>query len=273
MSSLGSGGAVHAPSPSPDGAHAIVDRSSPLPLWAQVLADLTDRLGRGDFAERFPTDQELVDTYGVSRQTVREAVRRLVDDGLLARERGRGTRVREFEHKPGTLEGLFQQVEAQGATQTSVVRVREQTTDPEIARRLDLPAHAQLVHIERLRLADGEPLALDRSWLPARVARRLLEAPLTRAGLYDELARLCGVIIVGGNERVRPVVPTEAERRALAMPQGVAAFAIERLVRSDRAPVEWRRSLVRGDRYSLVVELSARRAGQRPLPWAYESPA
>ncbi len=250
-----------------------VDRSSPLPLWAQVLADLTTRLAAGDFDERFPTDQELVAAYGVSRQTVREAVRRLADDGLLARERGRGTRVRtlEFEHTPGTLEGLFHQVEAQGATQTSVVRVREQTTDAEIACRLELPARAQLVHIERLRLADGEPLALDRSWLPSRVARRLLEAPLTRAGLYDELARICGVTIVGGSERVRPVVPTASERRALAIPQGVAGFAIERLVRSEREPVEWRQSLVRGDRYSFVVELSPGRARQQPLPWAYES--
>jgi GntR family transcriptional regulator len=266
---------VDAPTAPRDAAHATVDRSSPLPLWAQVLADLTARLGRGDFDQRFPTDQELVAAYGVSRQTVREAVRRLADDGLLARERGRGTRVRtlEFEHTPGTLEGLFHQVEAQGATQTSVVRVREQTTNPEIARRLELPPRAQLIHIERLRLADDEPLALDRSWLPARVARRLLEASLTRAGLYDELARLCGVTIVGGSERVRPVVPTAVERRALGVPAGVAGFAIERLVHSDRAPVEWRQSLVRGDRYSLVVELSPRRANQRPLPWAYESPA
>ena len=256
-------------------AKAAVDRASPMPLWAQVLSDLSDRLGAGEFDERFPTDQELVEAYGVSRQTVREAVRRLADDGLLARERGRGTRVRtvEFEHTAGTLEGLFEQVEAQGATQTSVVRVREVTTDAGIARRLKLPARARLVHIERLRLADGEPLALDRSWLPARVARRLLEAPLTHAGLYDELARLCDVRIDGGTERVRPVIPTAAERSALDIPSDVAAFAIERLVCSEGTPVEWRQSLVRGDRYSFVVELSPRRVKQPSLPWAAESVA
>jgi len=252
-----------------------VDRSSPMPLWAQVLSDLSDRLGGGEFDERFPTDQELVDAYGVSRQTVREAVRRLVDGGVLARERGRGTRVRavEFEHTAGTLEGLFHQVEAHGATQTSIVRIREETTDAGIARRLMLPAGARLVHIERLRLADEEPLALDRSWLPGRVARRLLEASLTRAGLYDELARLCDVTIDGGSERVRPVIPTAAERRALAIGSGVAAFAIERLVYSQGTPVEWRQSLVRGDRYSFVVELSPPRVKQPSLPWATEPPA
>jgi GntR family transcriptional regulator len=246
-----------------------------MPLWAQVLADLSERLGAGEFDERFPTDHELVDTYGVSRQTVREAVRRLADDGLLARERGRGTRVRpvEFEHAAGTLEGLFHQVEALGVTQTSVVRVREETADAAIARRLKLTDRARLVHIERLRLAAGEPLAVDRSWLPARVAHRLLEAPLTHAGLYDELARLCGVKIDRGVERVRPVVPTRAEQAALDIPADVAAFSIERLVYSQESPVEWRQSLVRGDRYSFVVELSPGRARQPSLPWAYESQA
>src|ERR1035437_6031842 len=155
------------------GAERAVDRMSPLPLWAQVLADLTRRLDAGEFDAGFPTDQELVAADGVSGQTAREAVRRLADDGLLARERGRGTKVRRlaFEHTPGTLEGLFHQVEAQGATQTSVVRVCQETRDAAIAKRLKLPARALLVEIERLRLADGEPLALDRSWLPAAVRR------------------------------------------------------------------------------------------------------
>lgn len=250
----------------------VVDRSSPLPLWAQVLGHLTARLNAGEFEQRFPTDLELVETYDVSRQTVREAVRRLSDEGLLKRERGRGTHVRklEFEHTPGTLEGLFHQVQAQGGVQTSRVRERRILTDPEIARQLELPARAKLIHIERLRLADGEPLALDRSWLPARVARPLLDASLTHAGLYDELARVCGVRVTGGSERVRPVVPVAADRRALGIASGIAAFAIERLVHSDDVPVEWRQSLVRGDRYSLTVELSSRRVGQRPVPWAVE---
>jgi GntR family transcriptional regulator len=250
----------------------VVDRSSPLPLWAQVLGDLTRRLDAREFDDHFPTDQELVEAYDVSRQTVREAVRRLSDEGLLERERGRGTHVRklEFEHTPGTLEGLFHQVEAHGGVQTSLVRERGVLKDPQIAERLKLPARTELIHIERLRLADGEPLALDRSWLPARVARPLLDASLTHAGLYDELARACGVRVTGGSERVRPVVPVTADQRALGIASGIAAFEIERLVHSDDVPVEWRQSLVRGDRYSLTVELSARPGGQRPVPWTVE---
>ena len=178
----------------------------------------------------------------------------------------------EFEYTPGTLEGLFHQVEAQGAVQTSVVRQRTIIQDPEIAERLNVAGGADLVHIERLRLADHEPLALDRSWLPARVAKPLLDASLSHAGLYDELARLCGITVSGGSERIRPVVPGAADRRALEIAAGTAAFAIDRLVHSRDAPVEWRQSLVRGDRYSLTVEL-APGAGNRPFPWAVEPAA
>src|SRR5579863_2169952 len=90
-----------------------LDRQSPLPLWAQLLADLQARLAAGEFGERFPTDTELTESYRVSRQTVRDAVRRLAEAGLVQRERGRGTRVRSLavEQQAGTLESLFVHVE------------------------------------------------------------------------------------------------------------------------------------------------------------------
>jgi GntR family transcriptional regulator len=68
-----------------------LDRNSPMPLWAQVLGDLRARLARGEFTGRFPGDEELRAQYGVSRHTVREAVRRLQAEGVIERGRGRGT--------------------------------------------------------------------------------------------------------------------------------------------------------------------------------------
>ena len=78
----------------------MLDRTSPLPLWAQIADDLRARLARNEFSERFPTDEDLVREYAVSRQTVREAVRRLEQAGVVERHRGRGTFLRptpEFE--------------------------------------------------------------------------------------------------------------------------------------------------------------------------------
>lgn len=243
----------------------MIDRSDPLPLWAQVLADLRARLAAGEFAERFPTDQQLVARYGVSRQTVREAVRRLSDAGLVERARGRGTRVRAFQQVGGTLESLHEQIEAQGATQRSVVRTCELVTDGDAAARLGQPAGAPLVHVERLRLADDEPLALDRAWLPARLGADLLDADLSDTGIYAELLRSRGIEVDGGSERIAPVLPSPQDRRTLRLPRGQAAFSIERLTTAAGEPVEWRHSIVRGDRYTIAFPLS--RAPAR-LPWA-----
>ncbi len=251
-----------------------IDRADPLPLWAQVLADLRHRLQAGEFQARFPTDEQLVAEYSVSRQTVREAVRRLADEGLLERTRGRGTRVKAFEQTAGTLESLYEQVRTQGASQRSVVHAAEIVTDAAIARRLALPDAASLVYIERLRLADEEPLALDRAWLPAAIARPLLRSDLTRTGLYVELARSCGATGLYASERIRPVLPRAEDRRTLKLPRGQAAFSIERFTKGqDDVPVEWRWSLVRGDRYTIKIELSASRRGPPGLPWASSASA
>ena len=76
----------------PDDIMATLDRNSPMPLWAQLEAELRRRVEAGEFDEGFfPTDLELTEAYDVSRHTVREAVRHLNKTGLLKRERGRGT--------------------------------------------------------------------------------------------------------------------------------------------------------------------------------------
>lgn len=248
-----------------------VDRSSPLPLWAQVLDDLRLRLDRGQFSERFPTDHELVAAYGVSRQTARDAVRRLTDAGLLERERGRSTRVREFRQIGGSLESLFEQVEAQGAEQRSIVRAATRVTDAAAARRLALGPRARLVHIERLRLADGAPLALDRTWLPEELGAPLLDADLSHTGIYAELFRSAGVEVDSAEEHIAPVVPPAPDRRLLRLPARQAAFSIDRLTRAQGRAVEWRQSLVRGDRYTITLALTRSPATQT-VPWSPTAP-
>ena len=231
-----------------------LDRRSPMPLWAQLLAELERRLAAGAFVSRFPTDQELSETYGVSRQTVREAVRRLAASVPLDRQRGRGTFVRstEFEQPVGALYSLFQSIEAQGVEQRSLVRAKEITTDPPAAAELQVALDAPLVYLERIRLAAGEPLALDRTWLPADLAAPILEADFGHTALYDELQRRCGLRPTSGEERIQPVVPEPAEAGLLSLAPNIAAFRIERHTWTGERRLEYRLTLVRGDRYAFV---------------------
>jgi GntR family transcriptional regulator len=235
-----------------------LDRKSPLPLWAQLVAELERRLASGAFATRFPTDRELTETYGVSRQTAREAVRRLGTSVALDRQAGRGTFVRqaEFEQPAGSLYSLFQEIEARGVEQRSIVRAQELRRDPAAAVALELAADAPLVYLERVRLAASVPLALDQTWLPADLAGAVLEADFSHTALYDELGVLCGVMPTRGEERIQPVVPSRAEGRLLQIPAGTAAFRIERHTWTGDRPLERRLTVVRGDRYAFVTAWS-----------------
>lgn len=238
-----------------------LDRSSATPLWRQLLLDLTRRLESGEFADGFPGELALRERYGVSRHTVREAVRRLRESGAVSAGRGRAPRVAaatEIEQPLGALYSLFTAAEAAGLPQLSVVRRLEIRADGVVAGRLGLDGSTPLLHLERLRLAASDPLAIDRVWLPADRAAALLSVDFTRTALYDELARRCGLRLTGGQERLRAVVPSAAERRLLGIDDHTAAFAIDRLGLADGVPVEWRTTLVRGDRFSVSATFSGR---------------
>lgn len=235
-----------------------VDRASPIPLWSQVLEDLRSRLSEGEFDDRFPTDQELMDTYGVSRHTARDAVRRLADEGLVDRERGRGTfvRTRRIEQPLGALYSLFQSIEDRGFEQRSQVLTLTERTDEQAATVLGLDPDAPLVFLERVRFADDEPIAVDCSWLAAAIAAPLLGVDFSHTSLYRELAGRCGVAPTQGRERIEPVLPTEAQRQLLGVGRRQSVFAIERLALAGDRPLEWRHSVVRGDRFAFVARWS-----------------
>lgn len=238
-----------------------VRRADPLPLWAQLHTDLVRRLDAGEFGEVFPSESTLVAEYEVSRQTVREALRRLRETGVVSSGPGRSSRVvpeTEIEQPLGVLYSLFDSVSSSGRVPTSVVRTLDVRRDAVVAARLGLDETSPLVHLERLRRSDGEPLATDRVWLPADLAAGLLDADLATFGLYDQLAERCGIRLTGGREHIVAVIPTKAERAELALPEGVAAFAVDRLGCAGGRPVEWRHTLIRADRFSVTADFSQR---------------
>lgn len=235
-----------------------IDRTSPLPLWAQVLDDLRARLEAGEFTGEFPTDLVLTSEYGVSRHTAREAVRRLQAEGVVSRERGRGTFVTTpvIEQPTGAIYSLFRSIEASGIEQRSQVLSSSVVTDSAVADRLGLDEGAELVRIERLRFADNSVLAHDTSWLPIALGAPLLDADFSHTALYDELTVHTGVRPSAGTEWIATELPSDAERTLLGIGPRQPVFRIHRLATADGAPVEWRETVLRGDRYTFVAQWS-----------------
>jgi GntR family transcriptional regulator len=250
-----------------------LDRSSALPLWAQLETELRRAIDAGEFDERFPTDLELTRRYHVSRHTVREAVGRLQSDGLLRRVRGRGTVVErpEFEQRLGALYSLFSSIEAAGVEQRSQVIDVGIEHNADVAARLGLDDDDELFRLRRIRFADDEPLAIDTAWLPADLGRPLLAADFSHTALYDELERRCHCRPDRGWERIAPVMPSREEREVLRSGVDEAAFQVERLGQHGDVVVEWRVTLIRGDRYRFFADWSA--SGSGGLRLSPEEPA
>ncbi|MEV5964543.1 GntR family transcriptional regulator [Kribbella sp. NPDC051952] len=237
-----------------------LDRSGGQSLWKQLQEDLVRRLRSGEFDDAFPGELALVDEYAVSRHTVRQALGQLRTDGLIVAERGRQPRVAttpEIRQPMGALYSLFSSVEESGLPQHSVVRALDIRADGVIAARLNLEGSSPLLYLERLRYAGDEPLALDRVWLPAALADALLDADFTHTSLYNELSVRTGLNLDHGREDIRAINPTAAERALLHCPPEAAAFSIIRQGTAQNRPVEWRHTVVRGDRFALSAEFSA----------------
>lgn len=230
-----------------------------MPLWAQLLEDLRARLDDGELIDEFPTDLQLTTEYGVSRHTAREAVRRLQAEGIVSRERGRGTFVRTptFEQPTGAIYSLFRSIETKGLEQRSEVLDLSLVTDAHAAERLGLAPDAELVRLERLRSADGHALAHDTVWLPADIARPLLDVDFTHTALYDELQERCGVRPTAGVEWIATELPSAEERELLGLGTKQPVFRIQRLSSgAAERRLEWRETIIRGDRYTFVAQWS-----------------
>lgn len=234
----------------------LPDRTSPVPLWAQVSADVRRRVAEGAFDTGFPGEIALTEQYDVSRHTIREALRVLRQEGLLRSERGRGTTIEQnsYSQNLGTLYSLFRTIEDQGVSQRSEVRRLNTTTNASVAANLQRRANDELVVLERIRFAGDEPLAVDTAWLPKDVAAALLKVDFTRGGLYDALASACGVRPDAGQERVTAQTAPAHIADILHLPADVALLYIERTALAGDVPVEWRETYIRGDRFSFEAE-------------------
>jgi GntR family transcriptional regulator len=228
---------------------------SDLPRWAQVLEDLRGRLARGEFATGFPADSALVATYGVSRHTVRHAVRVLQDEGLLTRQRGRGSFVRPagLEQSIGPLYSVFRTIEDQGFEQRSIVLALDERRDAEAADHLGLAPDAALVFLHRIRFADATPFAIDRIWMPAATTSALLDVDFGHTALYAELETRCGLRPRSGTEHIHPALPTFDEAQHLDIDPFTAVFSVWRRTDHDHGPLEWRHTVLRGDRFRFTT--------------------
>lgn len=236
---------------------ARVIEAGPRPKHAQlrdVLAELaTTELGP-DAA--IPSERDLMATYDVSRDTVRKAINALVTDGLLVKVHGRGT----FVARPRLetrlhLASFSQDMRRRGRTPSTRLLAVELTRPPaEVADALGTGRDAQAWRLDRVRLADGEPIAVETGWHPAAVLPGLDRHDLG-GSLYELLAREYGLVIDSAEQTVWGESAGESVAARLDAPVHTPLLVFRRVSRAGTRPVEHVVSRYRGDRYQVHMSL------------------
>jgi GntR family transcriptional regulator len=221
----------------------------------QQVLDLIEQLGVGN---AIPSERQLSADLGVSRLTVRAALDDLSREGYLVRRRGSGTYVQQPKiAQELTMTSFSEDMRRRGMTPGSrTLSLERELAGARLGRLLRVSPSEEILVIRRLRLADGETMAIETLHLPASLAPGL-EAKDLSGSFYDLLRDRYGVAIVSGTQAIEPTVTDVDDSKALGVPLHSPAFLFERTSRDEAGQtVEFVQSVYRGDRYRIVTELS-----------------
>lgn len=238
-------------------------QDSNAPLYAQLSDFLRQRIQSGalKLGDRMIPENDIVEILKISRTTVRQAYEKLVEDGLIVRYRGKGTFVAEPRLKRSNhyLYSFTENIRASGATPTSqILRCEVCAADNGDSVRLGLDsAGAKVFLIERLRLADGEPLIVERTCVQYYLCPGIEAVDFSRASLYATLRGQYGLNICRAEETIEAVILKKHICAQLGCPSGRPGYAIERLSYLDNGfACEHTTSFTRADKCVFKLELT-----------------
>lgn len=246
-----------------------VNHSSPIPYYVQVKDALIEWIiqARWKAGDQLPGENELCLIFDVSRPVIRQALNELALQGVVYREKGKGTFVTGPKIKEGLVQrltGFYQDMAAQGFTpQTKVLAQEKIQSNPDIASCLQLDLESPVIKIERLRAIEGEPIVLVTTFIPFDLCPQLLHEDLSDQSLYTFLEQSCGVSIVYGRRTLEAVPASKYAAALLKVRKGSPLILLNSVsYDKDGRPVEYYFAYHRGDRSQFEVELVRGQEGQ-----------
>lgn len=232
------------------------------PRHAQLSDWLRDRLTSGHYAahDQLPSESELGELSGVSRITVRRALATLENEGLIYRRQGLGS----FAAPPTIPQGLVrltdfaQDMERAGLSASSrVLHHGAESAPPAAAAALEVKEGAPVIRLDRLRMGDGETVALDRTWLPPFYAQFLDGRDLADETIYQVLERDYEIPVERARYRIEATLASPDDAPHLGVPEGAPLLLVERVsYTAAEKPVYYQRRYYRADRVAFDLELA-----------------
>lgn len=246
-----------------------IDPASPVRKHFQLREILLEMIER-EFSidDCIPSERELCARYGLARMTVRQALDHLVSEGRLYRVHGKGT----FVARPKIgmqlrLASFTEDMWARGLEPGSIDLSRQVVpAGRHIGRELGLGPEEPVHVIERLRTADGVPMAIERNHFPAELTPGLIDEPLHDRSLFAVLQQRYGIVYDDGEQTIEAGIADASDAELLQVPMGSAVLLYSRRALAAGRPVDYAVATYRGDRYKVTVglEFPAPRS-RRPL--------
>jgi GntR family transcriptional regulator len=238
-----------------------IDKETPIPYHYQLRELLREEItsGRWKVGEHLPSERELCETFALSRTTVREAIDALVHEGLLRRERGRGT----FISEPKIMEGLLQtpigftdsMLEQGYKVVTQVLRQEVIPAPALVSRELLLKSGEDVTVIDRLRFILNQPILFVTSYVPFRLVPNLVNEDLVNNSLYQLLREKYDLKVTSAKRVMEAVAANENEAKLFNIRLGMPLMLIESTAYlPDGSPLEYFKARHRGDRTRFLVE-------------------
>jgi len=240
----------------------MIVRNHPLPLYYQLMQELRRRIEEGTWkpGDLIPSERELSETYRISRMTVRQALAELVNDGLLRRDQGRGTFVAKpkIRKQLSRLTSFTEDMRARGKRPgAQLLRAEMVPARPKVANMLQIDIGQQVALVERLRLADDEPVGIECSHLSFDACGTVLREDL-EGSLYRLLEERFGLVATRAQEEIEAGICGSREAEILDIhPDEPVLLIRRRTLNEDQHPFEYVESVYRSDNYIFSVELVA----------------
>lgn len=235
------------------------DRNRPEPLWHQAEQALRALIANGTWPDgtQIPNEERLSRMLGVSRITIRHALRNVEESGLLRREHGRGTFVRSNTVIAGVrgLTSFTQEMAGLGLVVGSrILDMDEVQADAQVATALEIKEGTPTVRLRRLRLGNDAPIGIQTAHMPLSRVKGFLNLD-PASSLYETLRSRFGIVPREAREVYRVGSVSETDAELLDLPAGSPAFVVERITSDAIGPFEFTVSVMRGDRYEIRSKL------------------
>lgn len=238
----------------------MIDKNSPIPIYYQLEEEIKRLIEEGVLqpGDMIPSEREYSEKFNISRMTVRQAINNLVKDGYLVRHRGKGTFVAEekLEQKLQGLTSFTEDMQARGLVPST--RLLEfSLTDPpvDVRNQLQLESAEKVYKMERVRLADGIPMALESSYVPQRILGEVGEE-IVKQSLYQYIEHTLKLDIGQATQVLEASVARKRESEILEIKEGAPVLLMKRYTRlKNGQPFEVVKSIYRADRYKFIINI------------------